>query len=367
MSSEEKQLKPGDTIGILGGGQLGRMIAAAAMRLGLKVHIFCPDADSPAFECCSFKTVADYEDMEALHRFAQSVSVVTYEFENVPGETATFLEEHCIVRPGPLALTVSQDRLTEKTFLREKAGVEVAGYYAVENQGDLATGLSLFDGMGVLKTRRFGYDGKGQVMIRTEEIAETALEAIGDQPAILEALVPFEKEISVIVARGVDGDIRCYDPADNHHQNHILKTSSVPAEIPREVATAALEIAAQIVAALEYVGVMGVEMFAVPNAEESYDLVVNEIAPRVHNSGHWTQDACPVSQFEQHVRAIAGWPLGNPGRTSDVVMENLIGHDVDAWQEILHEPNARLTLYGKTETRDGRKMGHVNRLLPLGA
>ncbi|MDX5595454.1 5-(carboxyamino)imidazole ribonucleotide synthase [Pseudovibrio sp. SPO723] len=365
MSTSEKVLKPGDTIGILGGGQLGRMIAQAATRLGLKSHIYCPDADSPAFDCAAETTIAAYDDLEALEKFAASVSVVTYEFENVPGETADFLEARCTVRPGPLALTVSQDRLAEKTFLREKAGVAVAGFYAVDTDTDLKTALSFFDGQGVLKTRRFGYDGKGQAMIRSEEDEANALEVIGDQPAILEALIPFDKEISVLVARGVDGDIRCYDPAENIHTNHILKTSTVPADIPREVATAALEMAAQIAAGLEYVGVMGVEMFAVANEEEGYDLLVNEIAPRVHNSGHWTEDACPVSQFEQHVRAIAGWPLGNPGRTSDVVMENLIGHDADAWQSILSEPNARLTLYGKAETRDGRKMGHVNRLTAL--
>lgn len=357
-------LRPGDTIGILGGGQLGRMIAQAASRMGLKCHIYCPDENSPAFEVSAEKTIASYEDEQALKTFAQSVSVVTYEFENVPGETARILEELVPVRPGPRALKVSQDRLDEKTFLSEQAATTVAPFAKVDTQQELEAALLEFGGQGVLKTRRFGYDGKGQIMIRAIEDAEGAMEKLGNQPAILEGIIPFEKEISIIVARGLDGTVKCYDPADNYHKNHILKTSCVPADIPADTAQQAIDMATRIAVALDYIGVMGVELFVVKNGQRT-ELIVNEIAPRVHNSGHWTEDACPVSQFEQHVRAITGWTLGSPTRGYNVIMENLIGDDVNTWESTLLEPNARLTLYGKGETREGRKMGHVNRLSPL--
>ena len=356
-------LRPGDTIGILGGGQLGRLIAQAASRMGLRCHIYCPDENSPAFEVSAEKTVAAYEDEQALTRFAKSVSVVTYEFENVPGETARILEQFVPVRPGPRALKVSQDRLVEKTFLSEEAATHVAPFIKVDTQAELEAALMELGGQGVLKTRRFGYDGKGQIMIRTPEDIEDAMDKLGNQPSILEGIVPFEKEISVIVARGVDGTVKCYDPADNNHKNHILKTSSVPADIPQQTTQEAIEMATRIAVALNYVGVMGVELFVVRTGETT-ELKVNEIAPRVHNSGHWTEDACPVSQFEQHVRAVAGWPLGMPARAHNVIMENLIGDDVNSWESALLEPNARLTLYGKAETREGRKMGHINRLSP---
>ncbi|KZL13823.1 MULTISPECIES: 5-(carboxyamino)imidazole ribonucleotide synthase [unclassified Pseudovibrio] len=356
-------LRPGDTIGILGGGQLGRMIAQAASRMGLKCHIYCPDENSPAFEVSEKKTVAAYEDEQALTQFAKSVSVVTYEFENVPGETARILEQFVPVRPGPHALKVSQDRLAEKTFLSEEAATQVAPFIKVDTQAELEAALMELGGQGVLKTRRFGYDGKGQIMIRTPEDIEGAMSKLGNQPSILEGIVPFEKEISIIVARGVDGTVKCYDPADNYHKNHILKTSSVPADIPAETAQEAIDMATRIAVALDYIGVMGVELFVVRDGEAT-ELKVNEIAPRVHNSGHWTEDACPVSQFEQHVRAVAGWPLGRPTRAHNVIMENLIGDDVNSWESALLEPNARLTLYGKAETREGRKMGHINRLSP---
>ncbi|SDR32485.1 5-(carboxyamino)imidazole ribonucleotide synthase [Pseudovibrio sp. Tun.PSC04-5.I4] len=356
-------LRPGDTIGILGGGQLGRMIAQAASRMGLKCHIYCPDENSPAFEVSAEKTIASYEDEQALKTFAQSVSVVTYEFENVPGETARILEELVPVRPGPRALKVSQDRLDEKIFLSEQAATTVAPFAKVDTQQELEAALLEFGGQGVLKTRRFGYDGKGQIMIRAIEDAEGAMEKLGNQPAILEGIIPFEKEISIIVARGLDGTVKCYDPADNYHKNHILKTSNVPAEIPADTAQQAIDMATRIAVALDYIGVMGVELFVVKNGQRT-ELIVNEIAPRVHNSGHWTEDACPVSQFEQHVRAISGWSLGSPTRGYNVIMENLIGDDVNTWESTLLEPNARLTLYGKGETREGRKMGHVNRLSP---
>ncbi|MTI16565.1 5-(carboxyamino)imidazole ribonucleotide synthase [Rhodobacteraceae bacterium RKSG542] len=357
-----KALTPGDTVGILGGGQLGRMIASAATRLGLKTHIFCPDANSPAFDNCAAVTRANYTDQEALEKFAASVSVVTYEFENVPGETAAFLEARVPVRPGSKALAVSQDRLHEKTFLQDEAGVAVARFMPVETQAELEDALAAFGGKGVLKTRRFGYDGKGQIMIRSAEDAQGAVAKLGSG-LILEELIPFQKEVSVIVARGVDGQIECYDVAENVHKNHILKTSTVPASVNEATSKEAVAMATRIVEGLDYVGVMGVELFLLED-ESGQQLKVNEIAPRVHNSGHWTEDACQVSQFEQHVRAVAGWPLGSAERDYDVVMENLIGHDADSWKDILAEKNARLTLYGKAETRDGRKMGHVNRLAP---
>nr|WP_246270337.1 5-(carboxyamino)imidazole ribonucleotide synthase [Hongsoonwoonella zoysiae] len=362
-SMTDAKLSPGDTIGILGGGQLGRMIALAAGRLGLKCHVFCPDEASPAFDVSAEKTVAAYDDEKALRDFAGKVDAVTYEFENVPGETADILASLRPVRPGPRALSVSQDRLSEKTFLRE-ASIPVADFESIDSQAGLDDAISRFGGRGVVKTRRFGYDGKGQIMIREEAGATGAFSRLGDVPAILEALVSFEREISVIVARGLDGTARAYDVAENVHENHILKTSSVPAEIRSQTAAQAREIAEKIADALDYVGVMGVEMFLVRSGEEER-IIVNEIAPRVHNSGHWTEDACLVSQFEQHVRAVAGWPLGTAERHFDVTMENLIGHDADAWREILNDPGARLHLYGKAETRAGRKMGHVNRLRPI--
>jgi len=354
------KLAPGDTIGILGGGQLGRMLALSAAPLGLKIHVYCPDPNSPAFEVADSSTVAGYDDNAALDAFAATCQVVTYEFENVPGPTAARLAETVAVRPGPRALEVAQDRLTEKHFLKD-SGIGIAGFAAVDSDNDLETALSSFGGQGVLKTRRFGYDGKGQVMIRNPADAVGAFDKIGRVPAVLEALVPFEREVSVIVARDISGTCRSYDISENHHENHILKTSTVPANVSSATAAKARQMAETIASALDYVGVMGVEMF-VSGSGEIEELLVNEIAPRVHNSGHWTQDACLVSQFTQHVRAVAGWPLGDPARHSDVVMENLIGDECETWPEVLKQGNAHLHLYGKAESRPGRKMGHVNRI-----
>ncbi|WP_209001895.1 5-(carboxyamino)imidazole ribonucleotide synthase [Stappia albiluteola] len=356
-------MKPGDTVGILGGGQLGRMLALAAARLGLNVHVFCPDPASPAFDVAAKTIVAAYEDEAALAAFAQTADVITYEFENVPARTAEVLAALRPVRPGPYALNVSQDRLTEKTFLAG-AGIPVAPFRAVDSTADLDEALAEFGGRGVLKTRRFGYDGKGQLMIRSRADADGAYERLGSVPAILEGLISFEREVSVIVARGLDGMARAYDVAENRHEHHILKTSTVPAAIGGRTAAEARQIAETIAEKLGYVGVMGVEMFLLREAGAER-LLVNEIAPRVHNSGHWTEDACLVSQFEQHIRAIAGWPLGSAERHFDVEMENLIGFDADRWHEILADPGARLHLYGKAETRPGRKMGHVNRVRPI--
>ena len=359
MTSANK-LSPGDTIGILGGGQLGRMLAQSAASLGLKTHIFCPDPSSPAFDVSATFTVAPYEDVDALNLFANAVSVVTYEFENVPGNTAAHLNARVPVRPGVRALEVSQDRLFEKQFL-SGADVAIAGYADINSQEDLEDALATFGGEGVLKTRRFGYDGKGQLMIRGAADIPGAFDKIGAVPAVLEALIPFDCEVSVIVARDLNGNCKSYDIARNHHENHILKTSTVPAGVSEDTLEAARKMAEQIVNGLDYTGVMGVEMFLVRDGSTE-KLLVNEVAPRVHNSGHWTQDACLTSQFDQHIRAVAGWPLGASDRHSNVVMENLIGFEADAWDEVLKEPNARLHLYGKAETREGRKMGHVNRI-----
>ncbi|ADZ69313.1 5-(carboxyamino)imidazole ribonucleotide synthase [Polymorphum gilvum] len=359
------RLRPGDTIGILGGGQLGRMLALAAASLGLKTHIFCPEPDSPAFDVTADFTIAAYDDIGALNAFAAAVSVVTYEFENVPGPTAAHLAARVPVRPGPTALEVSQDRLSEKDFL-SGAGIELATYARIDSDDDLKAALERFGGRGVLKTRRFGYDGKGQVMLRQASDQRGARRAIGDAPAVLEQLITFEKEVSVIVARGVSGQTEVYDVTENRHEHHILKTSTVPASVSASTAATAKTIAGKIAESLDYVGVMGVEMFVVADGDGER-LLVNEIAPRVHNSGHWTEDACLTSQFEQHMRAVAGWPLGSAERHSDVIMENLIGNEAESWEEILREPGARLHLYGKRASRPGRKMGHVNRIRPKSA
>ncbi|EFO31467.1 phosphoribosylaminoimidazole carboxylase, ATPase subunit [Roseibium sp. TrichSKD4] len=362
--SDTRSLAIGDTIGILGGGQLGRMLAQAAATLGLKTHIFCPDPASPAFDVAYTYTVAAYDDKDALEGFAKSCCAITYEFENVPGETATFLESQCVLRPGAKALEVSQDRLFEKEFLTS-AGVAIAPFADIKNEADLQTALSRFGGKGVLKTRRFGYDGKGQVMIREASGAQGALAHLNNAPAVLEGLIAFDREVSVIVARDASGTCAAYELTENRHEHHILDTSTVPANASEDLRCKAKEMAVQIANKLNYVGVMGAEMFVVPaeNGGEE-QLLVNEIAPRVHNSGHWTQDACLCSQFEQHIRAVAGWKLGSCERHSDVVMQNLIGDQVNAYADILSEPNAKLHLYGKAEARPGRKMGHVNRTSP---
>lgn len=361
MNNPTKTLQPGATIGILGGGQLGRMLSLAASRLGMKTHIYCPDAESPAFDVTPRKTVAAYDDEAALEAFARSVDVVTYEFENVPVLTAEIMERHAPVRPGPKALEVSQDRLIEKGFLTD-AGIAVAPYRAVTTRESLDAAIAEIGLPGVLKTTRLGYDGKGQRTIRTPEDAQAAYDAIGGVDLVLEAFISFQKEISVIVARGVDGVSACYDPAENVHKNHILKTSTLPASISAAAGEKAVAMAKAVADALGYVGVMGVEFFLVSDGDEP-ELLVNEIAPRVHNSGHWTEAVCVTDQFENHIRAICGWPLGETTRMADVVMENLIGDeiiDLDQRSRGLVMPHH----YGKSEIRAGRKMGHINIVNP---
>ncbi len=357
-------LVPGAVIGILGGGQLGRMLAMAAGRLGLRTHVYAPEPDSPAFDVCIHKTLAAYEDEAALAMFAASVDVITYEFENVPARAAALLSDLCPVRPGPAALAACQDRLIEKEFLAD-IGVATAAYMRVDDAGSMARGVAQLGRPSILKTRRLGYDGKGQVLVREGADLAVTFRSLGGGPAILEAVVPFAKEISVVAARSADGDFAAYDVCENHHENHILKTSRAPARIAPETAVEATEMARAIADALEYVGVIAVEIFVVEpgGAKGRQELRVNEIAPRVHNSGHWTLDGAATSQFEQHIRAIAGWPLGATWRHgAEVLMENLIGEEVLDYQRILREPGASLHLYGKSEARPGRKMGHVTRI-----
>ncbi|KIC41505.1 phosphoribosylaminoimidazole carboxylase [Ruegeria sp. ANG-R] len=349
-------LTPGATIGILGGGQLGRMLSVAAARLGFKTHIFEPGANPPAGQVADQVTTAAYDDADALNTFADSVDVITYEFENIPTQALDLLEAHRPIRPGREALRVSQDRLTEKTFL-QGLGLQTAPFADISHLNSLRAAIDKIGTPAILKTRRFGYDGKGQARLRAPEDAEAALADMAGAPSILEGFVDFSHEVSVIAARGLDGRVACFDPGENVHRDGILHTTTIPARLSPAQRTDAVLLAANILNALDYVGVMGVELFVTPQG-----LIVNEIAPRVHNSGHWTQNGCAVDQFEQHIRAVAGWPLGDGQRHSDVVMENLIGHDMDRIPELARERDVALHLYGKAEVKAGRKMGHFNRI-----
>ncbi len=362
-----RSLTPNDTIGVLGGGQLGRMLAMSATQLGLKAHIYCPDDDCPASQAAAAFTKAAYTDEKALQAFAAAVDVVTYEFENVPVEAVAVLQDSgAEVRPGAVALEKAQDRLVEKEFVRA-LGVATADFHAVDGLDDLEAGLARIGRPAILKTRRLGYDGKGQTRLTDKDIdlhasfekaVAFAWDEVGAAPSILEGFVPFEREVSIIGARGHDGEIKLYDPIENVHAGGILKTSTAPAAITPEASDRIKDAAVKILTALDYVGVIGVEFFVLTDG----DIIVNEMAPRVHNSGHLTADACAVSQFEQHIRAVAGWPLGDPARHSDAQMENLIGEDVDRWRDAAAAPGACLHLYGKREARAGRKMGHVTKL-----
>jgi 5-(carboxyamino)imidazole ribonucleotide synthase len=353
-------LAPGSTIGILGGGQLGRMISGAAARLGYRCHVFTPETESPAGLVTPFVTVAPFNDEAALARFAAAVDVVTFEFENVPAETAEFITaQGRQMHPGPAVLRITQDRLREKDFLRS-VDVGTTNYREVTSLSALRRAVRDIGPHGVLKTVRLGYDGKGQVMLGPESDLAEAWKKTGGEVAILESLVDFSCEISVIVARNGQGAGNAYPPVENQHQNHILDTTIAPARIPAELAMRAEAIARHVAEKLEVVGLLAVEMFVTTGGE----LLVNELAPRPHNSGHWTLDACYTSQFEQLIRAISGLPLGSTERHSDAVMKNLIGSDIDKWRDALTDPMSKLHIYGKTEARPGRKMGHVTRLLP---
>lgn len=350
-------LKAGSTIGILGGGQLGRMLSVAASRLGYKTHIYEPGANPPAADVAHACTEASYDDQAALRAFAASVDVITYEFENVPTAALDLLEAARPIRPNRRALAVSQDRILEKDFI-SGLGLAVAPYAAVNSLADLEAALARIGTPAILKTTRLGYDGKGQARITTPADAPAAFAAMNGAPAVLEGFITFSHEVSVIAARGLDGSVAAYDPGENVHKDGILSTTTIPARLSPGLRSDAVLLAARLLNALDYVGVMGVELFVTAQG-----LIVNEIAPRVHNSGHWTQNGCAVDQFEQHIRAVAGLPLGDGSRHSDVVMENLIGDDIEKVPAILKERHAALHLYGKAEARPGRKMGHVNRVV----
>ncbi len=362
--SEQKRLTapvaPGGTIGILGGGQLGRMLALAAARLGLKTHIYSDEDNAPAFQVSAFRTHARYDNEAALAAFAGACDAVTFEFENVPSATADFLADHVPINPNPNSLAVCQDRLAEKAFV-SSLGLKTPAFASIDSAGDAKGALAKVGAPAVLKTCRMGYDGKGQAKIATEGDIVRAMEAFKGAQSILESFVDFSFEASVIAARGMDGTFAAYDPPENAHENHILKRSTVPSRLSAAQVQDAKAIARKIGDAFGYVGVFAVELFVARDGS----LLVNEIAPRVHNSGHWTMEACLVSQFEQHIRAVAGWPLGDGSRHSDAVMENLIGAEADDWKALAARGGA-LHLYGKTQARPGRKMGHITWLKKAG-
>ena len=354
--ADQAPLPPGSIIGILGGGQLGRMLSVAASRLGFQCHIYDPVWGGPAAHVSRFETNASYENVEAVLGFAKSCDVVTYEFENVPALTAKTAASSTHLYPNSQALNVAQDRLTEKTFIQEKAKVPVAFFEPVNSVHELKRATKKLGLPAVLKTRRFGYDGKGQAIIKTEADIENAWTAMKNAPAILEQFIPFKREVSVIAARGSTGETAAYPLIENVHKNHILHTSIAPAETNDGRAQG---LAVQIMSALNYVGVMATEFFELHDGS----LLVNEIAPRVHNSGHWTQDADCIDQFELHIRAITGWPLGDTNPQYKMEMTNLIGEDVNNWENLAQDPKTFIHLYGKRDVKPARKMGHMNRII----
>ena len=351
-------LPPGSTLGILGGGQLGRMLSQAASRLGFNVVILDPEENSPAGRVSQGQIVAAYDDPTALSVLGQTCAAVTFEFENVPAASVERLADSgALVSPGPRALAAAQDRVEEKTFLNS-VGATTVDFAPVDSLDDLIAGVERLGLPALLKTRREGYDGKGQIWIRAAGEAADAWHAIGQRPAVLEARADFVRELSVIAARGSDGSVAVYPLGENVHEGGVLRTTTAPAAVDDATAHRAREIAEAILKGLDYVGVIGVELFDLGDGR----LLVNEIAPRVHNTGHWTQDGCACDQFEQHIRAIAGWPLGPTDAHSRIEMTNLLGDEVEQWRTLAGAPDARLHLYGKAEARPGRKMGHVNRV-----
>jgi len=350
-------VKPGGIIGIIGGGQLGRMLALAAARLGLKTCIYNDEADAPAFQVTPLQVAASYDDRNMLTGFAQLCDVITFEFENLPADQLSYLAGLKPLRPGVNALSVLQDRFSEKSFV-ESLGLRTAPFAQVSTEAEAQSAMARIGGTGIIKTRRFGYDGKGQAKVSSAEDAARAMASFKGAPCILEGFVDFAFEASVVAARGGDGSFAAYDPPENIHENHILRRSIVPSRLSKAQCDEAKAIAKKIADALDYVGVLAVELFVTRDGA----LLVNEIAPRVHNTGHWTLEACATSQFEQHIRAVAGWPLGDPTRHADAVMENIIGAEADAWESLAR--SGALHLYGKREARLGRKMGHVTRLKP---
>jgi 5-(carboxyamino)imidazole ribonucleotide synthase len=351
------RIAPGSTIGILGGGQLGRMTALAAAQLGYRSHIFCPEDDAPASQVTPLTTRGTYDDEVALTAFAQSVDVATFEFENIPAGAVRTVGAIKPVRPGLRALETSQDRVAEKRFF-EREGIATAPWRPIFDFPALAPALAQIGRPALIKTVRMGYDGKGQARLKDGTDLSTAWRSVGGKPCILEGMVDFEREISVIAARGLDGAVRCYEPVENRHKDGVLDTTTVPAPISATLAGDAIVMATRTVEALDLIGLLAVEMFVTKDGK----ILANEMAPRPHNSGHWTMDASNTSQFEQLVRAICGLPLGDPSRSADAVMTNLIGDDVNQWPTLINETGAHLHLYGKAEARPGRKMGHVNRV-----
>ena len=355
-------IPPGSTIGIIGGGQLGRMTAVAAAELGFKTHIFTPEQNSPASEVAAKTIVASYDDASALKKFADNVDVITFEFENVPAASVKILAELKPVRPGWQCLEIAQDRIREKNFA-ESLSIKTAPWAGVNNADELAAAIKTIGTPAILKTTQLGYDGKGQVRINSGDDTAKAWAELGTDAAILEGFVDFQLEVSVICARGADGTMKTFDVVQNHHINGILDTTTAPANISDELSARAIETAEKMATKMDIVGLLAVEMFVTKNG----DILINEMAPRPHNSGHWTQDGCTTSQFEQFVRAVCGLSLGSPERHSDAVMKNLIGSDADDWEKIISEPENKLHLYGKRDARPGRKMGHVNRLYKKGS
>lgn len=359
MSGAPPPLPPGSTIGILGGGQLGRMLALAAADLGFDVAVFTDEPDSPAARVASHTVLAPYSDRDALTAFARRVDVVTPEFENVPAETAeALLAAGAPVRPGSRVLATAQDRYAEKSFFVQ-AGIATPAFAAIDSQTDLERALGEIGAPAILKTRRLGYDGRGQIRIQKPDDARGAYERLG-APGILEEFCRFEREASVIAARACDGGVCFYDLCENEHAGGILSRTTLPAKVGADTQTQARAAAHVVLDAFEYVGVLTLEFFVMPGGA----LIANEMAPRVHNSGHWTIEGALTSQFEQHIRAIAGWPLGPATRVADIEMLNLIGEQANDWAELAADPMARLHLYGKRDARSGRKMGHVTRLVP---
>ena len=350
-------LKPGSTIGILGGGQLGRMTAAAAARLGYRCHVYAPAGDNPAFDVAAEHTIAGYDDGAALDAFAAAVDVVTLEFENVPVAALDILAGRVPVRPNAAVLAVTQDRMREKVFAAAN-GIETAPWAAIVTQGDFGPARAKVPGAAILKTARLGYDGKGQVILSDGEPLDAAFARLGGVPCILEGMVRFRREVSVIVARREDGNGAAYPPVENRHEDGILRQTLAPAPLDPEAAGEAEAVARRLADALDLVGLLAVEMFE----DGAGRFLMNEMAPRPHNSGHWSLDAAPTSQFEQLVRAVCGLPLGSTTPIRPARMTNLLGDEAEAWAEILAEPGARLYLYGKGEAKAGRKMGHVTRV-----
>lgn len=353
-------LSTGKTIGIIGGGQLGRMLALAAAKLGFKITILEPQENCPAAQLATTHIKTAYNDPEGLEKLASMADIITYEFENIDVTAAQELSKKTPLFPPCDALTISQDRLLEKDFLNN-IGLRTAPYFDISNAKQLAETLSKNSGRGIIKTRRFGYDGKGQIRFFGNVNDPTPEQAIADlagAPAILEGFVDFTCEISVIATRSYDGTIECFEPAQNIHKNGILFSSTVPSATSSSVNQTAINATKKLIEKLGYIGTLGLEFFVM----QDESLIANEFAPRVHNSGHWTEAACAVSQFEQHIRAIVGWPLASQHRHSDCVMENLLGNDIDQLLPLAADPSIVLHAYGKAEANKGRKMGHFTRL-----